>query len=155
MKIPEKSNFLFTVRLTPKRSLIAVVVGSLLTFLTARCGVSQEDFLRFYNEIRKGIKFDLLNENNIINEFDRQLNDRINKDPKLLEHKVRSEVTDAIARYERLTGDDGVVRITPPRYSEKDIDTSVCYTPECQALGGEIRLCSPWALDCPSESVVK
>lgn len=149
MKIPEKSNFLFSVRLTPRRSLIAVMIGSLLTFLTVRCGVSQEDFLRFYNEIRKGIKFDLPNEDNIINEFDRQLNDRINKDPKLLEHKVRSEVTDAIAQYERLTGDYGTVKIQPPRYSEKDIDTSVCSTPECQALGGEIRLCSPWYEGCP------
>lgn len=151
MKIPEKSNFLFSVRLTPKRSLIAVVVGSLLTFLTVRCGVSQEDFLRFYNEIRKGIKFDLPNEDNIINEFDRQLNDRINKDPKLLEHKVRSEVTDAIEQYERLTGDYGTVKIQPPRYSEKDIDTSVCHTPECQALGGEIRLCAPWIDTCPMD----
>ena len=74
---------------------------------------------------------------------------------KEVDARIELEVDRAIAEYKRLTGDDGVVRITPPRYSEKPVDTSVCYTPECQALGGEIRLCAPWALDCPPESVVK
>ena len=79
----------------------------------------------------------------------------LQKDPGIIDRKVKRTVDKAIRDYERLTGDDGTVRIPSPRYSEKPVDTSVCYTPECQALGGEIRLCAPWALDCPPESVVK
>ena len=79
----------------------------------------------------------------------------LQKDPGIIERKVKRTVDKAISDYERLTGDDGTVRIPSPRYSESPADTSVCYTPECQALGGEIRLCAPWALDCPPESVVK
>ena len=86
---------------------------------------------------------------------DSSLIPELQKDPGIIERKVKRTVDKAISDYESLTGDDGVVRITPPRYSERPVDTSVCYTPECQALGGEIRLCAPWALDCPPESVVK
>lgn len=98
MKIPEG---LITFRLTPKRSLIAALVAASLTFLTVRCGISQEDLLKWYNEIRKTIKFDLPDENNVLNEIDRQLNERINKNPELLDFKIRREVDDAIGRYER------------------------------------------------------
>jgi siderophore synthetase component len=83
-----------------------------------------------------------------------ELNEYIIKDPKLLDNRVKRDVDKAIAEYERLTGDDGTVRMPSPRYSEKPVDTSVCYTDECQALGGEMRLCSPWVDNCPS-SVVK
>lgn len=79
----------------------------------------------------------------------------LQKDPGIIERKVKRTVDKAISDYERLTGDDGTVRIPSPRYSERPVDTSVCYTPECQALGGEIRLCAPWVLDCPPEGVVK
>ncbi len=78
-----------------------------------------------------------------------KLNDYIIKEPTLLDRRVKRDVDKAISDYERLTGDDGTVRIPPPRYSEKPVDTSVCYTDECQALGGEIRLCAPWVPDCP------
>lgn len=98
MKIPE---FSLSFKLSPKRSLIAVLIASSLTFLTVRCGISQEDLLKLYNEIRKTIKFDLPDENNVVNEIDRQLNDRINRTPELLDFKIRREVDDAIVRYER------------------------------------------------------
>ena len=78
----------------------------------------------------------------------------INDNEKKLDAEIELEVDRAIRQYERLTGDDGYVRIPSPRRSEKPVDTSVCYTPECQALGGEIRLCAPWVDDCP-KGVVK
>lgn len=83
-----------------------------------------------------------------------ELNEYIIKDPKLLDNRVKRDVDKAISEYERLTRDDGRVRMPSPRYSEKPVDTSVCYTDECRALGGEIRLCAPWVDNCPS-SVVK
>lgn len=80
-----------------------------------------------------------------------ELNEYIIKDPKLLDNRVKRDVDKAIAEYERLTGDDGTVRIPPPRYSEKPVDTSVCYTDECKSLGGEMRICSPWLDSCPKQ----
>lgn len=68
---------------------------------------------------------------------------------KQLDAKVELEVDRALEEYYRLTGDYGYVRISPPRYSEAPVDKSVCYTAECQALGGEMRLCAPWVPDCP------
>lgn len=68
---------------------------------------------------------------------------------KQIDAKVELEVDKALEEYYRLTGDDGHVKIPSPRYSEKSVDTNVCYTDECQALGGEIRLCAPWVPDCP------
>lgn len=88
----------FKVRLTPKRSLITVVVASLLAFLTTKCGISKQDFLKYYNELRKLIKWDL--PDSLIDEFDNQLNDQINRDPELLRQKIRTEVDDAIRNYE-------------------------------------------------------
>lgn len=67
---------------------------------------------------------------------------------KQLDAKVELEVDRAIREYQKLIGDDGLVRIAPPRYSEAPIDESVCYTPECQSLGGEMRLCSSWVEGC-------
>ena len=81
----------------------------------------------------------------------RVLDDYINHDDHLSGLKAEIAVDKAIADYERLTGDDGTVRIPKPRYSEKPPDSSVCYTKECQSLGGEMRLCAPWVLDCPKE----
>ena len=84
-----------------------------------------------------------------------ELNEYIIKDDNLLKRRIDRDVYKAIRDYERLTGDDGTVKLPPPRYSEKPVDTSVCYTDECRSLGGEMRLCSPWALDCPPGDVVR
>ena len=84
-----------------------------------------------------------------------ELNEYIIKDDNLLKRRIDRDVYKAIRDYERLTGDDGTVKLPAPRYSEKPVDTDVCYTDECRSLGGEMRLCSPWALDCPPGDVVR
>ena len=91
------SDFSFKVRLTPKRSLIAVLVASILAFISTKCEIPKEDILKLYNEIRKILP---IGKNEFLREFDNQLNERINKDPRLLEHKVRREVDGAIRDYE-------------------------------------------------------
>ena len=95
-----KQDFVFSFRLNPKKSLVAVLIASSLTFLTVKCGVSRKDILKLYNEIRKSLIFDLP-DNHIINEIDDQLNRRINNDPELLDFKVRGEVNDAIHEYKK------------------------------------------------------
>jgi hypothetical protein len=87
------SDFSFKIRLTPKRSLIAVLVASILAFISTKCEIPKEDILKLYNEIRKIFPIGK-------NEFDNQLNERINKDPRLLEYKIRREVDGAIRDYE-------------------------------------------------------
>jgi hypothetical protein len=139
------SEFSFKIRLTPKRSLIAVLVASILAFISTKCEIPKEDILKLYNEIRKMLP---ISKNEFLNEFDNQLNERIINDPRLLEYKVRREVDGAIRDYERTTGDDGTVKLPSPIYLEKPVDESVCYTDECKSLGGEMRICAPWVSGC-------
>jgi hypothetical protein len=92
------SEFSFKIRLTPKRSLIAVAVASSLAFLNTQCNIQKEHILKLYNEIRKILP---IGKTEFLREFDNQLNERIIKDPKLLDYKVRGEVDYAIYNYER------------------------------------------------------
>ena len=93
--IPE---FSFKVRLTPKRSLIAILIASSLAFLTTKCGITKQDVLKYYNEVRKLIKWDL--PDSIIDDIDNELNEQINNDPELLKQKIQTEVDGAIRNYE-------------------------------------------------------
>jgi hypothetical protein len=95
--------------------------------------------------------WDIIYESLVQYQPDSPLIPQLQKDPGIIERKVKRTVDKAIRDYERLTGDDGTVRIPPPRRSEKPVDTAVCYTDECQSLGGEIRLCAPWLDDCPKQ----
>jgi len=79
---------------------------------------------------------------------DSSLIPELQKDSGIVERDVKRSVDKAIRDYERLTGDDGSVRMPEPIRSEKPVDTTVCYTDECQALGGEIRICAPWVDNC-------
>jgi hypothetical protein len=97
-KIPNNFSASFLIKLNPKKSLVAVLVASLLAFLTTKCGISKQDFLKYYNEFRKLIKWDL--PDSIIDEIDDQFNRQINEDPELLRQKIQSGVDVAIARYE-------------------------------------------------------
>jgi len=96
----QKPNFLvlFNLKLSRKTSIVAVVIASLLAFLTVKCNISETDVLKYYNELRKLIKWDL--PNNVIDEIDNQLNQRINQNPELLKQKIRTEVDGAISKYE-------------------------------------------------------
>ena len=96
----QKPNFnvLFNLKISKKASIVAVAIASFLAFLTVKCDISEKDVLKYYNELRKLIKWDL--PNNIIDEFDNQLNNLINRDPELLRKKIKNEVDYAIINYE-------------------------------------------------------
>ena len=96
----QKPNFnvLFNLKISRKASIVAVAVASFLAFLTVKCDFSEKDVLKYYNELRKLIKWDL--PDTMIDEFDNQLNQRINEDPKLLQQKIENEVDYAIIAYE-------------------------------------------------------
>jgi len=62
---------------------------------------------------------------------------------------VDKGIDDYKNNYEIITGKRWrPVEITPPLYSELDIDRKLCYTDDCASLGGEIRLCSQWVEGC-------
>jgi hypothetical protein len=120
-------------------AIVGLVLSSIIGLLSQCTGIKQNNIWDLLDEVQRRYF-----PHSIINDF-------IIKDPEKLDRRIHRDVDRAIEEYERLTGDDGKVRIPSPRYSEKPPDSSVCYTKECQSLGGEMRLCAPWVDDCPKE----
>jgi hypothetical protein len=84
-----------------------------------------------------------------------ELNEYIIKDPKLLDNRVKRDVSLAI---EKVTPEYNRIILEAdqkyqPKYLEKPVDESVCYTDECKSLGGEMRICAPWVDNCSNDIV--
>jgi hypothetical protein len=120
-------------------AIIGIVLSSIIGLLSQCTGIKQNNIWDLLDEVQRRYF-----PHSIINDF-------IIKDPEKLDRRIHRDVDMAIEEYERLTGDDGKIKIPKPRYSEKSPDSSVCYTKECQSLGGEMRLCAPWVDDCPKD----
>lgn len=122
---------------TIRFAIIGITLTTIVASLSKCTGIDERHFYDLFDEIQRKYFPNT------------ELNEYIIKDPKLLDNRVKRDVDRAITEYKRLTADDERVKIPPPRYSEKPTDNSVCYTDECKALGGEMRLCAPWIPDCP------
>ena len=120
-------------------AIIGIVLSSIIAVLSQCTGIKQDSIWDLLDEVQRRYF-----PGTILNEF-------VIKDPEKLDRRIHRDVDAAIAEYERLTGDDGKVKIPSPRYLEKPPDGSVCYTKDCQSLGGEMRLCAPWVDKCPKE----
>jgi hypothetical protein len=128
-------------QLNPKyitRFIVVSIISIIIAGLAGQFKIDEKQLWKIYTALIQRLGL----EQNIPDPPDHQ---------KQLDAKVELEVDEAIRRYERLTGDDGTVRIPSPRYSERPVDSSVCYTDECRALGGEMRICSPWVDNCPKQ----
>jgi hypothetical protein len=155
-KIPE---FSFNIKFTPKRSIISIVVASILVFITTKCEISKEDVLKFYNELRRVVKLDFINKNEILKEFDNQLNEKINRTPELLDYKVKRELDYALIDYENQEKKSRVVNmknknileeINKPKYDELQrliIENAVYYEFE----DGTIGIRGAWVTPDPRE----
>ncbi len=119
--------------------LISVILSGIVATLSQCTGASQERLWDLLDEVQRTLFPQTI------------INDVIRQDPNFIKRRVERDVDKAILKYELLTGDDGTSRIPLSRLIEKSLDTSKCYTEECKKLGGEMRLCSPWMLDCTSE----
>ena len=118
-------------------AILGVILTSSVTLLSQCTGINEKPIYDLIDEVQR--KY-----------FpNSQLNDYMIKDPTLLDNRVKRDVDKAIQEYKDLTNEEEPANIPPPRYSEKPVDTSACYTDECRALGGEIRLCAPWVDNCP------
>jgi hypothetical protein len=116
-------------------AIIGIVLSSVIALLSQCTGIKQDSIWDLLDEVQRRYFPQTI------------LNDFVIKDPEKLDRRIKRDVDAAIAEYERLTGDDGKVRIPPPRYSEKPPDGSYAQS----VLGGEMRLCAPWVDDCPKE----
>jgi len=116
-------------------AIIGIVLSAIIGTLSQCTGVSENGLWDLLDEIQRKYF-----PGTILNEF-------VIKDPEKLERRVKRDVDAAIAEYERLTGDDGKVRMPTPRLIEKPSDGSKAQ----ELLGGEMRLCAPWLDDCPKE----
>jgi hypothetical protein len=114
-------------------AIIGIVLSSIIAVLSQCSGIKQDSIWDLLDEVQRRYF-----PQTIINDF-------VIKDPEKLDRRIKRDVDAAIAEYERLTGDDGKVRIPKPRYSEKPPDGSYAQS----VLGGEMRLCAPWVEDCP------
>ena len=116
-------------------AIIGIVLSSIIAVLSQCSGIKQDSIWDLLDEVQRRYFPQTI------------LNDFVIKDPEKLDRRIKRDVDAAIAEYERLTGDDGKVRIPSPRYSEKPPDGSYAQS----VLGGEMRLCAPWVDDCPKD----
>lgn len=116
-------------------AIVGIILTSVIATLTQCTGIKETSLWDIFDEVQRRYFPQTI------------LNDFVIKDPEKLDRRIKRDVDAAIAEYERLTGDDGKVKIPSPRYSEKPPDGSYAQS----VLGGEMRLCAPWVDDCPKE----
>ena len=116
-------------------AIIGIVLSSIIGLLSQCTGIKQDSIWDLLDEVQRRYFPQTI------------LNDFVIKDPEKLDRRIKRDVDAAISEYERLTGDDGKVKIPSPRYSEKPPDGSYAQS----VLGGEMRLCAPWVDDCPKQ----
>jgi hypothetical protein len=120
-------------------AIIGIVITSLIASLSRCTGISEINLWDMFDEIQRKYF-----PGSMINDF-------IIKDPEKLDRRIKRDVDKAIKNYWKEIG-ESPVQIPAPIFSEKPVDSSVCYTDECKSLGGEMRLCSPWVPDCPKKN---
>ena len=116
-------------------AIVGIVLSSIIAVLSQCTGIKHNNIWDLLDEVQRRYFPQTI------------LNDFVIKDPEKLDRRVHRDVDRAIAEYERLTGDDGKVKIPSPRYSEKPPDGSYAQS----VLGGEMRLCAQWVDNCPKE----
>jgi len=121
-----------------KYAIVGVIFTSTITVISQCTRIPEEKLYDIVDEIQRKIP-------------GKPLNDYIITDPILLDRRIKRDVDSSILEYERLTGDDGSVRISPSYFSEKPPDGSNAQ----KLLGGELRICGSWVPDCPKENQVE
>ena len=119
-------------------AIIGVILTSVVTGISQCTHIPEEKIYDIVDQIQRKIP-------------GKPLNDWIITDPILLDRRIKRDVDSAILEYERLTGDDGKIRMSPSYFSEKPPDGSNAQ----KLLGGEMRICGSWVPDCPKENQAK
>tara|TARA_R110000868_G_scaffold22680_3_gene92896 strand:- start:4890 stop:5300 length:411 start_codon:yes stop_codon:yes gene_type:complete len=120
-----------------KYAIVGIILTSVIATLTQCTGIKETTLWDVFDEVQRKFFPQTI------------LNDFIIKDPEKLDRRIKRDMDQAIADYERLTGDGRGAMIPKPRYSEKPPDGSYAQS----VLGGEMRICAPWVLDCPKDTM--
>jgi len=121
-------------------AIIGVILTSVVTGISQCTHIPEEQIYDIVDQIQRKIP-------------GKPLNDWIITDPILLDRRIKGDVNRAIdavnPEYNRIISEYD--KKYEQRYVEYPIDKSVCYTKDCKALGGELRICAPWVDTCPKE----
>jgi hypothetical protein len=119
-------------------AIVGIVLTTIIATLSQCTGVTTNDLWDLLDEIQRKYF-----PQSILNEF-------ILKDPEKLNRRIIRDVDKAIRNvtpeYDRIIREAD--QKYQPKYLEKPVDDSVCYTEECKKLGGEMRICAPWVSGC-------
>ena len=119
-------------------AIIGVIFTSVVTGISQCTHIPEEQIYDIVDQIQRKIP-------------GKPLNDWIINDPILLDRRIKGDVNRAInavnPEYNRIISEYD--KKYEQRYIEYPIDKSVCYTKDCKALGGEMRICAPWVDSCP------
>ena len=122
-----------------KSVIFSFIIVLIIVSLSGWLKISEKDLWKIYTSILQqfGLNHELPR-----TESEKELESRI-------ELEVDKAINDVTPEYDRIISDYD--RKYKPRYSEKPVDENVCYTKDCKALGGELRICAPWVDGCPKE----
>jgi hypothetical protein len=123
---------------TIRFAIIGITLTTLVASLVKCTGIGEKNWYDLIDEIQRKYFPNT------------ELNEYIIKDPKLLDNRVKRDVDKAIRNvtpeYDRIIREAD--QKYQPKYLEKPVDESVCYTDECKSLGGEMRICASWVPGC-------
>jgi len=121
-------------------AIIGVILTSVVTGISQCTHIPEEQIYDIVDQIQRKIP-------------GKPLNDWIITDPILLDRRIKGDLNRAIdavnPKYNRIISEYD--KKYEQRYVEYPIDKSVCYTKDCKALGGELRICAPWVDSCPKK----
>ena len=122
-----------------KSVIFSFIIVLIIVSLSGWLKISEKDLWKIYTSILQqfGLNHELPR-----TESEKELESRI-------ELEVDRAINNVTPEYDRIISDYD--RKYKPRYSEKPVDENVCYTKDCKALGGELRICAPWVDGCPKE----
>lgn len=126
-----------------KKAVIAGLIFFAVGIISSCLKINDDTFWKLYSIIQRQLGNSHQNS---------ELNKKFKNDEKLLKFFITAEVDKALDNYNQQPGNQERVKLPKPIYSEKPLDTAVCYTEACKSLGGEMRLCAPWVEDCPKNN---
>ena len=126
-----------------KSVIFSFIIVLIIVSLSGWLKISEKDLWKIYTSILQqfGLNHELPR-----TESEKELESRI-------ELEVDRAINDVTPEYDRIISDYDMKY--KPRYSEKPVDENLCYTKDCKALGGELRICSSWVPDCPITNQVQ
>jgi len=131
-------NFQFGKKKTSKKNIIiiSILLSAICATLSQCTGISQKNIWSLLDEVQR--KF-----------FPQTIiNDVLLQDSEIVERRIERDIDKAIKQYEDLTKRWESPKVPLPIFTEKSLDESVCHSEGCKNLGGELRLCSPWTINC-------